>query len=316
VKIILRAAVALIVLAACSKGGDHGAARTTTTAGSDRATATRWSADAAKAYAPLELTSRELPTRARAWIAGQRADADFASDLQVAQAEVTKVRDLVAALPPFEPDPDVNALYRASSLLYVEYIGLDQAALATPAGPLRGQLELAARRVRVLGDRVFDRGQSRLNARLDEPPEPNVIINLPPEVPDWVADGLAAGPPLDEPPPPPASTPSLREEHRPTQPVAAWARAVASAGAPSLADLTAAIDAADPSQLRDLAHRYEAVARALHDVADPVGRFGRDDAAQARLALLVAAEAARAAQAAQADIATRLAAVAAGLSVT
>jgi hypothetical protein len=316
-RMMLRAVLALTVLAACS-GGDGGgrATVTTTVTTADRTAAKRWSADAAKAYAPLELTARELPTRARAWLAGERADADFDADLRTALAEVTQVRDLVAALPAFGPDPHVNELYRASSLLYVEYVGLDRLALATPAGAVRTQLDLAARRVRVLGDRVFDRGQSRLNARLDEPADPNVIINLPPEVPEWVADGLAAGPPLDDPPPPPAATPALREEHRPTQSRAAWTGAVAAAGAPTPAELRAAIAAADPARLRAVARAYDAASRALRDVADPASRFGRDDAAQVRLGYLAAAEAARAAQAGQPDIAIRLAAIAGDLSLT
>jgi hypothetical protein len=91
---------------------------------------------------------------------------------------------------------------------------------------------------------------------------------------------------------------------------------VAAAGAPTTAELSEAIAAADSTQLRDLARRYDAVSRALHAVPDPVGRFGRDDGAQVRLGLLVAAEAARAAQTGQSDIARRLAAVAASLEIS
>jgi hypothetical protein len=89
---------------------------------------------------------------------------------------------------------------------------------------------------------------------------------------------------------------------------------VAAAGAPASAELAAAIDSADAGSLRDLARRYDAVARALHDVADPVGPHGRDDGAQVRLGLLVAEEAARTAQAGQPPIARQLAAIAAAVT--
>jgi hypothetical protein len=307
----LGAVLAALVLGSCS-GGDDAAPPSTSKADAERRDAKAWSEQAGTAYAALDIAALELPKRSRAWLAGERTSEEFTADLAISLAEVETVRDAVAALPPFGRDARVAPLYRYSSLLYVEYVHLLQAALATTDVPLRDQLELAARRVRILGDRIFDRGQTRLEPFLHEEPNPDVIIQLPPEVPDWVADGMAAGPPLDDPPPPRAETPALREENRPTQARPAWAAAVARAAAQASLDLTTAIESADPIRLRDVARRFDAVVRALAPVPDPAGAHGREDAAQVRLALLVYAEAARAAQAGEPDVARRLVAVADG----
>jgi hypothetical protein len=306
--------VMALLLAACSSGTDHASPTSAPSrVQAERRDARAWSTEAGAAYASLRLTANELPTRVRSWQAGQRTDEEVRGDLEVSLREVVSVRDAVAALPTFVRDRDVRQLYRWSSLLYVEYVRALQGALAQPAGPPRDQLVLLARRVRVLGDRVFDRGQARLAPFLHETPNPNIVINLPPEVPDWVADGLAAGPPLDDPPPPAAAQPALREDTRPTQPRAAWIAAVSAAAVPSSAELTAAVTSGEQAALRTLARRCADVARALGPVPDPAGIHGRDDAAQVRLAVLVAGEAARAAEAGLPDVARRLLVIADGV---
>ncbi|MDQ1375127.1 MAG: hypothetical protein QOJ09_2465 [Actinomycetota bacterium] len=293
--------------AACSSGTDHASPTTVLSrVAAERRDAAAWSAKARTAYRPLRLTATELPSRVRSWQTGERPDEELRNDLATSLREVSAVRDAVEALPPFARDAAVRPLYRWSSQLYVEHVHGLQAALAQPAGPMRDQLVLLARRVRVLADRVFDRGQSRLAPFLHEAPDPNVEIHLPPEVPDWVVDGLAAGPPLDDPPPPAATEPALREDTRPTQPRRAWVVAVAAAGAPSSGELSGAITSGDQAALRALARRFADVARALAPVPDPADRHGRDDAAQVRLSLLVSGEAARAAQAGLGDVARRL----------
>jgi hypothetical protein len=245
----------------------------------------------------------------RAWQAGERSDDELRADLALAEQEVLTVRDAVVDLPQFELDMHVAPLYQASTRIYVEYVRALQAALARPAGPLRDQVVLLARRIRVLGDRVFDRGQARLAPYLHEPPNPDVVIQLPPEVPDWTAEGMAAGPPLDDPPGPPASTPALREEVRPTQARADWVAAVRAAGVPTQAEVTALIAKGDQAGLRAVANRCAAIARDLGAVADPGDRHGREDGAQVRLAVLVTGEAARAAQAELPEVGRSLAAV-------
>jgi hypothetical protein len=298
----------MALCAACSSGTDA-TTPTTSRVLTERRAATEWSDRAQAAYKPLQLTALQLPERVRTWQAGERSDDDLRTDLDTAFGEVVTVRDAVAELPTFELDPNVAPLYQWSTRIYVEYVRVLQGALARPAGPLRDQLVLVARRLRVLGDRVFDRGQARLEPYLHEPPNPDVVIQLPPEVPDWTADGMAAGPPLDDPPDPPAATPALREETRPTQPRAAWADAVTAAAVPTQAELDAAMAAGDQGALRALANRCSTIARDLGAVADPSGRHGREDGAQVRLGVLVTGEAARAAQAELPEVARSLAAI-------
>jgi hypothetical protein len=298
----------MVLLAACSSGNDA----TTTTVPrvvSERRAAMAWSDRAQVAYKPLQLTGLQLPERVRAWQAAERSDDELRADLATATSEVLAVREAVADLPAFELDDRVAPLYEWSSRLYVEYVRVLQGASAQPPGALRDQLVLSARRLRVLGDRVFDRGQARLTPFLHEAPNPDVVIQLPPEVPDWTADAMAAGPPLDDPPPPPASTPALREESRPTQPRAGWAAAVQATGVPTEAEVGALIATGDVAGLRTAANRCAGIARDLAAVADPVGRHGREDGAQVRLAVLVTGEAARAAQAGLPDVGRSLAAI-------
>lgn len=295
---VIRAAVvcsiaAALAASACTSDGTDTSTGTTSRVAEERRVAEAWSDKARVAYEPLELTALELPTRVRAWAAGERSDEQLRADLDVSLGEVKTVREKVLALPPFRRDQRVGSLYWYSSLLYVDYVHALRAALAQPPGPVREQLGLVARRLRVLGDRVFDRGQERLARFLHETPDPNVEVRLPPEVPDWEADGIAAGPPLADPPPPAATTPALREETRPTQPRPAWAARVAAAGVPGPTELPAALDAGDEARLRDLARRFDALARDLAAVADPAGATGREEAVQVRLALLAYAEAAR-----------------------
>ena len=177
-----------------------------------------------------------------------------------------------------------------------------EAALQTPPGDLRGQLDLLARRVRELGDRVFDRG--RLDLGVAPKRTPDVVVNEPEEVPIWTAEGLAAGPPLDDPPPARADTPPLRAETRPEQSRARWERDVRAATAPSTTSLRAAIQLEDADALRDLARRFVAAAEYLRDKPDPRG--GREESARLRLSWLVAADAARSAQAGLEPVAERL----------
>ena len=298
----------LALCAACSSGND---ATTSTTSNvvAERRAATVYSDRAQAAYKPLQRTALQLPERVRAWQAGERSDGDMRTDLATAVGEVTTVRDAVVDLPPFALDPFVAPLYQWSTKLYVEYVRALEGALAQPPGPMRDQLVLLAGRVRVLADRIFDRGQARLTPFLHEAPNPDVVIQLPPEVPDWVADGMAAGPPLDDPPGPPAETPAMREETRPTQSRKAWAAAVLSAGIPSQIDLDSALTVPDQAALRTIANRCATIARDLGAVADPPGRHGRDDAAQVRLGVLVTGEAARAGQAGLPEVARSLVAI-------
>jgi hypothetical protein len=195
-------------------------------------------------------------------------------------------KDLVAEL----PDADAKPLYRASAELYVQHVHVLDAAIDIEPDDLRDQTVLLARRLRELGDRVFDRGHALVDPEFGSD-RPDVTVNLPEEVPDWEAEGLAAGPPLDEEPGPRASTPPLRADERPTQDADGWREAVEDAGAPNDIDVDASDDA-----LAKAASRYIAAAEQLRDEPDPDVPRGREVSALLRLGYLIKADAARAAQ--------------------
>ena len=263
-------AAAIFLLTRGDDGGED-------TAPAANATATEaWSQAAAEAYAPLGDTTLRLPGRVREWLEGSRPTEQLRTDLAEALTATTEVRDRVSRLPAFPHAGDVTPLYRASSELYVEQVRVYQEALGAPPDT-RAQLDLVARRLRVLGDRVFDRGQALVKPHLPEQSSPDVVVNLPEDVPNWAAEGLAAGPPLASPPAPPSGPPPLREETRPTQPRNAWLAAVREALPPPGAP----------------AEQLEAAAERLRNVPDPDTPDGREESARLRLALLIRAEAAR-----------------------
>lgn len=230
---------------------------------------------------------------ARRWLAGDLTDAAFASKLDAALGDATETRDRVRAL----PAAPAKALYLAAAELHVQHLRIHRAAIEVEPGPRRDQVALLARRVRVLGDRVFDRGRRLVDPDFDRP-QPDVQINLPEDVPDWVAEGMAAGPPFEAAPGPAAPTPPLREESRPTQPEEHWRAAVDRAAAPAAVDLE--------GDLAAQARAYVAAAEALRHAPDPDGPGGRERSATLRLQWLVKAEAARAAQAGLLEIARAL----------
>jgi hypothetical protein len=205
-------------------------------------------------------------------------------------------RDGVRELGPLDPAPDAPADYLASTRLYVEAATVYRAALDVPEGDLRVQLDLLARRLRELGDRVFDRGRTAIGRWVPEPTSPAMALRLPEEVPIWVAEGLSAGPPLDTPPAPPDRYPPLRQERRPSVAATTWVRNVAATDIPAAAALARAINRADREALAQIARRLVAAAERLRRLPDPVG--GREENARLRLGLLVHADAARAGQAA------------------
>lgn len=232
----------------------------------------------------------------RRWLAGELTDDEYRATLTVGLGDATETRNRVAALPSAPP----KALYLASTELHVQYVRINLALIGMESGPLRDQVGLLAQRVRQLGDRIFDRGRVLVDPAFGAE-VPDVQINLPEEVPDWVAEGMAVGPPLDAAPGPSAATPPLRAEARPTQPEDRWLAAVAAAGAPDRLDLH--------GDLAAQARAYVAAADALRDEPDPDGAAGRERSAVLRLGYLVKADAARAAQAGLGAVARALDAI-------
>jgi hypothetical protein len=255
-----------------------------------------WEQKASAAFKPLVNDVPDLITGAREWQAGGRPTDDFTKQVRNAVADFERTRARVAALGASPKNKAAGRLYEHSAQLYVEVGRIYQVMITTEPGDVRAQLDLLARRVRELADRVFDQGHGALAPYLDEQRSPDVEVRAPEEVPLWPEEGLAAGPPLDAVPPPAAPSPPLRQQTRPEETAAAWAKDVRAAGIPSDGELTAAVRGAPADRLGDLARRYVAAAERLRLRPDPKGE--REKSAVLRLGLLVDADAARTAQAA------------------
>jgi len=271
-----------------------------------------WDQKASAAFKPLVGDVPDLVQGAREWQDGQRSKEDFTQQVDAAVADFELTRGRLAMLAPSPKNKAAGQLYAHSAQLYVGVGRIYEVMLATQAGDVRTQLDLLARRVRELADRVFDRGHAALAPYVSEPQAPDVEVRTPEEVPLWPEEGLAAGPPLDAPPPPAAASPPLRQQSRPQEGAPAWAKDVRAARIPSYAELSSAMDRVsanakpDPSRppitgpdrdrLGGLAQRFTAASERLRSRPDPKGQ--RDRSAVLRLGLLVEADAARAAQAA------------------
>lgn len=261
--------------------------------------ATAWDQGAGAAFAPLTAALPSVDTAVDRWSAGSESDAAMQGAAAAAVTSLLDTRTRVDVLAPFPGDPRVNDLYRRSVLLDLQAANAYQAATGlTPGSALRDQVRLLGVRLRRLGDRVFDRGRALVQARLG-PLDPNLVVNLPEEVPNWVVEGLAAGPPLDPGSPAarplPASAGELRTPTRPSGSRGAWERAVESVHVPSAATVDGAVSGgSEPADA--LAHTFIAAAEALRTTPDPAG--DREESARVRLGLLVDADAVYAARAA------------------
>ena len=260
--------------------------------------ATAWDQGAGAAFAPLTSALPSLDAAVDRWSAGSETDTAMQGAAAAAVTSLVDTRARVDALAPFPGDPRVNDLYRRSVLLDLQAANVYGAATAMTAGSARDQVRLLGVRLRRLGDRVFDRGRALVQTRLG-PLDPNLVVNLPEEVPNWVVEGLAAGPPLDPGSaaarPLPASAGELRAPSRPSGSRRAWERAVESAHVPPAAAVDAAVSGgSEPDGA--LAHTFVAAAEVLRTTPDPAG--DREESARVRLGLLVDADAVYAARAA------------------
>ncbi|MGH9009175.1 MAG: hypothetical protein ACRDYF_04920 [Acidimicrobiia bacterium] len=301
--LVAAALIALVASFGDDDGGSSSASSTTTVTASKEATAFQGQVD--EAFKPLGDAIKVFLPKAQEFEGGKVTPADFKAAVDLALPEFIKARDAVAALPPYEKKPVINKYFLDAADLYVETARIYGVAVDPAAEALRGQLNIAARRVRTLGDRIYDRGRVVLDPSFYAPTSQDVEIRPPTEVPDWVAEGMAAGPPLAAEPGPAASTPPVREPTcgkditppcRAEQSKKKWESRVKEAGFPQPPDVAQALDAADPAKLGELAATYESKTRELMAGPDPKG--DRERAAAVGVGLLTNGEAARLGQAA------------------
>jgi hypothetical protein len=318
----LLVAIGLIALVAANGDGGGSSASpssTTTVTASNEAKAFQTKVD--DAFKPLGDAIKLFLPKTQDFEAQKATPADLKGAVDFALPEFVKARDAVAKLETYKPDPAVNRFFVDAAELYVD-VARTYGVAADPASePLRAQLSVAARRLRTLGDRIYDRGRAVLDPTLYAAPSAEVEVRPPTEVPDWVAEGMAAGPPLAETPGAAAATPPIRETTcaagvtppcRAEESKKKWESRVKKAGFPQPPDVVRALDAQDAAKLGELAGSYENKVRALRAAPDPKG--DRERAAVVGLGLLLDGEAARLGQAAvllpAGDARTRLQAVA------
>ncbi|HYH50776.1 MAG TPA: hypothetical protein VEG38_14620 [Acidimicrobiia bacterium] len=303
-------AVALIAAMAANDDGDGASTAVSTTAPTATTVtaspeAQAFQAKVDEAFKPLGDAIKTFLPKAQEFEAGKVPPADFQGAIDVALPELVKSRDAVAALEPYKPEPAINTYFLDAAELYVETARTYGVAVDPAAEPLRAQLNIAAKRLRTLGDRIYDRGRTVLDPGFYAPSSAEVEIRPPTEVPDWVAEGMAAGPPLAETPGPPSTSPPVREPTcgdgvaepcREEESEKKWSGRVKDAGFPQAPEVVRALEAGDAAKLAELAATYETKTRELMAGADPKG--DRERAAVIGLGLLTNGEAARLAQAA------------------
>ena len=283
-------ALAVVVAVAAGGGSGDGSAPTTSQVTGPAASVDEaWNDALAGAFAPLRGSLVELASSAEAHSAGELDDAGLGAVLDRLEPVVASVHDAVGDLEPHRVDSLAGPLVTATAELYVLAVDAHRASLAVDGGAAV-QYDRLGRRLRILGDRIFDRARERTSTPVD--PGPDVRLVRPAEVPAWERLELAAGPPLeptdrnrsDE-------APLARQDRRATQPEAAWRARVERLDVPA-AEVRGA--AGDPGALAEVARKLVGAAEALRHEPVPDGDRGRAD----RLALgwLVRADAARAAQ--------------------
>jgi hypothetical protein len=291
----LLVAAALIALVAAFNKDDSSA---------PEQTAESFQKEVDEAFGPLAEAIKVFLPKAQEYEAGKMSPTDLKAAVDVALPEFVKARDAVAKLDKYKAKPVVNRYFVDAADLYVETARIYAVAVDPAAEAQRAQLNLAAKRVRTLGDRIYDRGRVVIDPSFYAT-SPDVEVRPPTEVPDWVAEGMAAGPPLADAPPPAPATPPSREPTcgdgvtppcREEQPKKEWESRVKKAGFPQPPDVTRALKAADATKLGELAATYETKTRELMAGPDPKG--DRERAAVVGLGLLTDGEAARLGQAA------------------
>ncbi|MGH9043214.1 MAG: hypothetical protein ACRDZ3_23645 [Acidimicrobiia bacterium] len=289
-------AVALIGLVGANSDDDPVVATTTTTLAETSPEARAFQTRVEDALRSFAQGTPAVITAAAGWIDGSQPADALTGQLNVFFPQVTAARQAVAAIPPLEEAPLARDLYREAISLYIEFGRIYLTATDPGSEPLRAQLDLAARRVRSLADKIYDQGLALVDPASQSAGNESVEIRRGPEVPDWDAEGLSAGPPLAGDPPPPPEVPPAREPERPQEQPAKWLERVREAEFPSGAELAEAIASLDGTRLAGLTEVYLASVAALRVAPDP--ESGRVRGAVAALSYLVSAESARVAQAA------------------
>lgn len=288
-----------VVLALRSGGGDGSASSTSTTADTrTRRLASEFRDRMGAAFAGFGNDVGALLTAVNDYAAGRVTREEYAVKAARALETARRTRDRVAMAEGLPGHPLPKQAYERTAQLYVVAVETLEVAGRVDE-PLRTQLVRQGRRIRLLADRVFDRGRAVLDDLSGETPSADVVTRAPSPVPDWVSEGVQPGPPLA-----PAQAGVLSAQldtPRPTQPFGAWQQAVRPLVQAVQRDAATLRDLTDPAR-HDVAVgvgvSLEDVARQAAALDDPEGHG--DGFTLLRLGVLTDAEAARAFAAASA----------------
>jgi hypothetical protein len=250
-----------------------------------------WDTSVEQALRPLNVALVELARAVDGRATGARSAADLQQVLADVRPKLVAVRDAAERLRPHRSDAGARTLVIDMADLYVLAADAHARSLEVGDAAVAHEYDLLGRRLRILGDRIFDRAHERTSAAPTS--VPGVRLALPAEVPDWTRLEVAAGPPLE---PVDANRsdalPLERTGDRASQPVVAWQARVRELAAPSADDVRAA--GTDAAALASMARRLVGAADALRSEPVPAGDRGRADCLA--LGWLVRADGARAAQ--------------------
>jgi hypothetical protein len=253
----------------------------------------RWQRAALADFAEVKTV---LPTFVQAvdqWASGSASPADIARQGELSARAFIDARDALAERAPFPSAPLALANYRAAADLYVASARITAQANAVPAGPLKTQTALVVRRLRLLGDRIFDQATAALRPYLPDGGTDPVSLTGLAEVPNWAKIGLGAGPPLASKTAAPEEPAAAKAAPSPAD-FDAWAAAVRSAGIPGGDTEARAIERGSVAVLQALAGQFATAANEL--AAPPTPDADHLAAVRLQLGMLIQSEAMRVAQ--------------------
>ena len=228
------------------------------------------------AFKPVAEELVEVLESRRAWQEGKSSKLDFALSLDDKRPAFEKARDEVLALRLAHFDDLSLDLYLGAARLYLETLRLFRLALDVP-GPLGTELDRSAGRVRVLADRVYDQAKSSASpAAKRRPSSTNEEYRMVSEVPDWVEEGLAPGPPLADTAAPAAPAPARGGRERSA--VLSLGRLVHEEAARVGQGAGMVADPARAARLATMASRLSLIGDRLWDPAAESRASGFDDA--------------------------------------
>jgi hypothetical protein len=246
-----------------------------------------WVAQVKNDYGSLDGVVLALLEAFQSWQSGTLKAATITTTIDTNLAAVvqsTKALDKQAPLP---WTGQILRQYQAAADLYLNAIQVERVASLLRTGALQRQLQDSEARLRELGDRTYSLATEELAPFQPKPAsDPYVITIKPPSVPNWAAEHLLPGRPLDTGKPP-------KGGRRVTG--SSWSSVTSRISIPSATKEAAQIRSASTQTLRSLSDGFYVTAADFATAPlPPDGKSGLDGL---RLALLADSEAMRVSEA-------------------